>query len=183
MKAPVKPVFQRQDSVLTSLDDDAGFDDVDVSYDTSVEVVNLRNTALPTQTKRSADVLEVYQPRKLTKVEPTKEVAPQEICLSPEQQMVVDTVVHAKESIFFTGSAGTGKSVVLKEMVKVCKGVYGDNFGVTASTGLAACNIQGQTVHRYLGIGFGRDPVDKLAAKVRKNVMLLRKQSNEVAYY
>ena len=50
-----------------------------------------------------------------------------------------------------------------------------DNFGVTASTGLAACNIQGQTVHRYLGIGFGRDPVDKLAAKVRKNVMLLRK--------
>ena len=60
-------------------------------------------------------------------------------------------------------------------MVKACKGVYGDNFGVTASTGLAACNIQGQTVHRYLGIGFGRDPVDKLAAKVRKNVMLLRK--------
>ena len=57
-------------------------------------------------------------------------------------------------------------------MVKACKGVYGDNFGVTASTGLAACNIQGQTVHRYL-IGFGRDPVDKLAAKVRKNVMLL----------
>ena len=103
MKAPVKPVFQRQDSVLTSLDDDAGFDDVDVSYDTSVEVVNLRNTALPTQTKRSADVLEVYQPRKLTKVEPTKEVAPQEICLSPEQQMVVDTVVHAKESIFSQG--------------------------------------------------------------------------------
>ena len=175
VKAAAKPVFQRQDSVLTSLDDDAGFDDVDVSYDTSVEVVNLRNTVLPTQTKRSADVLEVYQPRKLTKVEPTKEVAPQEICLSPEQQMVVDTVVHAKESIFFTGSAGTGKSVVLKEMVKACKGVYGDNFGVTASTGLAACNIQGQTVHRYLGIGFGRDPVDKLAAKVRKNVMLLRK--------
>ena len=104
MKAPVKPVFQRQDSVLTSLDDDAGFDDVDVSYDTSVEVVNLRNTALPTQTKRSADVLEVYQPRKLTKVEPTKEVAPQEICLSPEQQMVVDTVVHAKESIFSQGA-------------------------------------------------------------------------------
>ena len=67
----MKPVFQRQDSVLTSLDDDAGFDDVDVSYDTSVEVVNLRNTALPNQTKRSADVLEVYQPRKLTKVEPT----------------------------------------------------------------------------------------------------------------
>ena len=62
MKAPVKPVFQRQDSVLTSLDDDAGFDDVDVSYDTSVEVVNLRNTALPTQTKRSADVLKCTSP-------------------------------------------------------------------------------------------------------------------------
>ena len=71
-ESPGEAGFQRQDSVLTSLDDDAGFDDVDVSYDTSVEVVNLRNTALPTQTKRSADVLEVYQPANLPRWNPPR---------------------------------------------------------------------------------------------------------------
>jgi ATP-dependent DNA helicase PIF1 len=50
-------------------------------------------------------------------------------------------------SIFFTGSAGTGKSLLLKEMVRLLREIHGDDaVYVTASTGLAACNIGGCTV-------------------------------------
>lgn len=167
----VKPV-ERQESALQFMDSDAGFEENDdSSFDKSVEIVNLRSAMQ--QGKRRGGFLDAHQPKKLTKKEPEEVVT--EIFLSAEQQRVVDIVVQKKESIFFTGSAGTGKSVVLKEIVKACRGVYGDNFGVTASTGMAACNIQGQTLHRYLGIGLGRDPVDKLAKRINKNSVVLRR--------
>ena len=50
----------------------------------------------------------------------------------------------------YTGSAGTGKSIVLRELVLSLHLKYGaSRVGVTASTGSAACNIGGQTIHRF----------------------------------
>lgn len=44
--------------------------------------------------------------------------------------------------MFFTGSAGTGKSFLLREIVKELRKVKPtDSIFVTATTGIAACNI------------------------------------------
>lgn len=91
------------------------------------------------------------------------------IILSKEQEAVID-LAEKGHNIFYTGSAGTGKSVLLREMIKVLKKKYGpERVAVTASTGLAACNIGGITVHSFAGIGLGNGDVTKLYRKVRRS--------------
>ena len=59
--------------------------------------------------------------------------------------------VHAGENIFLTGMAGTGKSTLLRGLIEE----LGDGLTVTASTGIAALNIGGMTVHRWSGMMLG----------------------------
>ncbi|KAK9478350.1 PIF1-like helicase-domain-containing protein [Lipomyces japonicus] len=95
-----------------------------------------------------------------------------QIFLSEEQKLVLKMVCEQKRSIFFTGSAGTGKSVLLREIIKNLHQKYGqytDSVAITASTGLAACNIGGVTLHSFAGIGLGKDNVKVLFDKVKKN--------------
>lgn len=40
---------------------------------------------------------------------------------------------------------------------------------VTASTGLAACNVGGITLHSFAGIGLGKESVPDLVRKIRRN--------------
>jgi len=92
------------------------------------------------------------------------------IALSHEQRAIIDYVVTRGENVFFTGSAGTGKSVVLRYLVTELRRKHGQfNVGVTASTGLAACNINGQTVHKFLSIGLGLGSPQDLATKIKRN--------------
>lgn len=44
-----------------------------------------------------------------------------------------------------------------------------DRVAVTASTGLAACNIGGVTLHSFAGIGLGKEPAEDLVKKIRRN--------------
>lgn len=67
---------------------------------------------------------------------------------------------------------GTGKSVALREIIKGLRRKYEhkeDAVAVTASTGIAACNIGGITLHAFAGAGLCEEPVDKLVGKVKKN--------------
>ena len=94
------------------------------------------------------------------------------VFLSEEQQHVLDLVVEKKKSVFFTGSAGTGKSVLLREIITSLRKKYArepDRIAVTASTGLAACNVGGVTLHSFAGIGLGKEPVAELVKKIKKN--------------
>lgn len=70
------------------------------------------------------------------------------------------------------GSPGTGKSVLLREIISAMKRKYKstpDAVAVTASTGMAACNIGGTTIHSFGGIGLGEGSAKDLTNKVRKN--------------
>lgn len=90
--------------------------------------------------------------------------------LSEEQKAVLDAVVDRQKSIFFTGSAVTGKSVLMREIIKKLREKYRrepDRVAVTASTGLAACHIEGVTLHSFAGIGLGKEPAVELVKKVR----------------
>ncbi|QHS75226.1 DNA helicase PIF1 [Saccharomyces paradoxus] len=100
------------------------------------------------------------------------------ICLSKEQESIIKLAENG-HNIFYTGSAGTGKSILLREMIKVLKSIYGrENVAVTASTGLAACNIGGITIHSFAGIGLGKGDADKLYKKVRRSRKHLRRWEN-----
>ncbi|KAF4123143.1 ATP-dependent DNA helicase PIF1 [Geosmithia morbida] len=94
------------------------------------------------------------------------------ISLSPEQNMVRDLVVNQQKSVFFTGPAGTGKSVLMKAIIRDLKEKHArapERVAVTASTGLAACNIGGITLHSFAGIGLGKEPPNILVKKIRRN--------------
>ena len=76
------------------------------------------------------------------------------IQLSSEQEHIRKLVVENKQSVFFTGPAGTGKSVLMRGIIKDLKKKYAkdsERVAVTASTGLAACNIGGITLHSFSG--------------------------------
>ncbi|PHH60438.1 hypothetical protein CDD81_1650 [Ophiocordyceps australis] len=94
------------------------------------------------------------------------------ISLSTEQQQVLDLVVNKGESVFFTGPAGTGKSVLMRAIVDELKKKHQrdpERVAVTASTGLAACNIGGITLHSFSGIGLGKEDAHALVKKIKRN--------------
>ncbi|KAM7189155.1 PIF1-like helicase domain containing protein [Naviculisporaceae sp. PSN 640] len=94
------------------------------------------------------------------------------IHLSEEQEHVKKLVVEKGHSVFFTGPAGTGKSVLMRSIIAALKKKYArdpERVAVTASTGLAACNIGGMTLHSFAGIGLGKEDAQTLVKKVRRN--------------
>jgi ATP-dependent DNA helicase PIF1 len=78
--------------------------------------------------------------------------------LSEEQKEVVYAIEDGL-SVFVTGSAGTGKSYLLKYLKK---NYAAFNFAITASTGISAVNIQGQTIYSWAGIGLGNMSFEQL---------------------
>jgi len=88
------------------------------------------------------------------------------ITLSDEQRMLLSTA-KTGISMFITGKAGTGKTTLLREVIKTLVSMYGvDHVFVTSSTGISACQIEGTTVHSFAGIGLGEEPVAELVKKM-----------------
>lgn len=77
--------------------------------------------------------------------------------LSDSQRRGLDAVMRG-ESVFITGGAGTGKSFLI-EKIKEKLLEEGRSFYVTATTSGAAYNIEGMTLHSFVGIGLGEKDV------------------------
>ncbi|KAM9323072.1 ATP-dependent DNA helicase PIF1 [Pholidichthys leucotaenia] len=77
--------------------------------------------------------------------------------LNKEQAAVLSAVLSGK-NVFFTGSAGTGKSFLLKRIIG---SLPPKSTFATASTGVAACHIGGTTLHSFAGIGSGSAPLQQ----------------------
>ncbi|KAL3665744.1 hypothetical protein V7S43_019058 [Phytophthora oleae] len=71
--------------------------------------------------------------------------------LTAEQERVLELVAQGK-NVFFTGSAGTGKSFLLQHLLKSGCGHAMGRVYATATTGIAAYNIGGMTLHHFAGI-------------------------------
>ena len=69
--------------------------------------------------------------------------------LGADQQQVYDAVM-AGENVLIGGPAGTGKSHLLEQLVRDLRAKHRE-VAVTASTGIAALNIGGGTIHSFLG--------------------------------
>ncbi|GMM28520.1 DNA helicase [Martiniozyma asiatica (nom. inval.)] len=109
-------------------------------------------------------------PWKIARKENLNPIIKRDENLSDEQHRVMESIIQQKKSIFFTGSAGTGKSYLLKKIIRKLHTRYGkEAIGISAPTGLAAANIGGETIHRLMGIGLGQEGLSDLALKIKKN--------------
>lgn len=71
--------------------------------------------------------------------------------ITDEMQKAIDLIENTREPVYITGKAGTGKTTLLRYIVKTIK----KRFVVTAPTGVAAINAGGVTLHSLLHIPFG----------------------------
>ena len=70
---------------------------------------------------------------------------PDNFDLTKEKQEVLDIIENTNNNVFLTGKAGTGKSNFLKYFRITTK----KSIVVLAFTGVAAINVQGQTIHSF----------------------------------
>lgn len=92
------------------------------------------------------------------------------IKLSDEQAEIFNLIETTNENYYVTGKAGTGKSVLLQYFV--------DNSGkrvvVVAPTGVAALNVNGQTIHSFFKMPFDIDfdelKVDYKLREILRNI-------------
>lgn len=64
-----------------------------------------------------------------------------------EAELAEQFALHTSQSFFLTGKAGTGKTTLLKKLIKQSK----KNVAVIAPTGVAAINAGGSTIHSFFG--------------------------------
>ncbi len=93
--------------------------------------------------------------------------------LSPSQRQAYKSAVAGK-NVFITGSAGTGKSYLLKHIYNALT-MSGKKVHVTALTGCAAyllsedMGVKVNTIHSWAGIGFGTDTAENYVKSIAKN--------------
>lgn len=90
------------------------------------------------------------------------------VTLSASQQRVVD-LFNDGHNVLVIGSAGCGKSYLVKELrYQTSKNWPTKRMVVTATTGIAAYNINGITLNSFFGIGTGEHDVQVLIKRVRR---------------
>jgi hypothetical protein len=71
--------------------------------------------------------------------------------LSPEQEALFRLIEDTNDHVFVTGRAGTGKSTLLQHLAWHTK----KQIAVCAPTGVAALNVEGQTIHSLFRLPIG----------------------------
>lgn len=91
--------------------------------------------------------------------------------MSQEEALDILKMGH---SVFLTGAAGTGKTFVLNKYIEYLK-IHSISPTITASTGIAATHIGGQTIHSWSGIGI-LEKLDKYTLdRLEQNEKLYKK--------
>jgi ATP-dependent DNA helicase PIF1 len=125
-------------------------------------------TDLDEENKKIAELQKQINDLKLKKE--NKKVEIRREVLSDKQQEAYDLIKQGK-NIFLTGSAGHGKTFLIKKIARDLKHIK--NIGITSTTGTSAILIGGTTLHSYLGIGLGKDDVSSLYIKIKRNKKIL----------
>ncbi|KAF8058243.1 PIF1-like helicase-domain-containing protein [Lyophyllum atratum] len=101
---------------------------------------------------------------------PSQEVSPNNAAVDPPpaiQRAPIQLSEEQRQVLELVKSGGTGKSVLLREIIRELKLTM--EIAVTATTGIAGVNIGGSTVHSFAGIGLGKETAEKLAVKVDRS--------------
>lgn len=81
---------------------------------------------------------------------------------------ILNIIFNRKRNVYLEGPGGTGKSTILKHIYEHAK-AKGISVAMTAATGCAAVNVNGQTLHRWAGILLGKGSPEELVRIIRKN--------------
>ena len=156
------------DLFLNMLSSNLDLDVISLSDSTDPEEYNEKEKVVA---KNQYDIKEIPQSTQNNNKVDIKKEDTSEIILGEEQMALINLIVDQNKSVFFTGSAGSGKSVVLKEIIARLRQKYPekDSVAVTASTGLAALNIEGRTYHSHFGIGLGTESAKDIFETLSKN--------------
>lgn len=84
------------------------------------------------------------------------------------------TLLKNGENVFLTGFAGTGKSYILNKL----KERFKKKLVITSTTGIAAVNVKGQTLHSWAGVGLCRNTVFNTVEKIKKRPTQYRQIMN-----
>ena len=79
-----------------------------------------------------------------------------------EEYKKVLSLLQSGYNVFLTGYAGTGKSYILNKL----KQKLNKSLTITSTTGIAAVNVKGQTLHSWAGVGVCKNPVHKTIANI-----------------
>lgn len=90
--------------------------------------------------------------------------------LNDSQSKAFRMCIGSDKSILCTGPGGTGKSLLLERVVQ-CFRNCGTKIrvAVTASTGIAAFNIGGITLHKFAGVGIEASSTDVMIRKTKRS--------------
>ena len=78
--------------------------------------------------------------------------------VTKEQRNILDACCDSQTNLFFSGSAGTGKSSLLTLIIDELNTMHGkQSVFITATTGSAAFKIGGTTVHQFAGLAIFND--------------------------
>lgn len=92
--------------------------------------------------------------------------------LSPCQEAAFGKLINTQENIFLTGSAGTGKSYLIRKFID---GVDPKTFPIVASTGAAAILVDGRTFHSFFGLGIMEGGVEATIAAAADNQRVVKR--------
>lgn len=87
------------------------------------------------------------------------------------------SVLKLGVNVYLTGTAGSGKTHLLDTYISYCKW-RGITVGVTASTGVAATHLSGQTINSWAGIGIKREVTDSEIRELFKRQYLRKRLSS-----
>lgn len=109
----------------------------------------------------------------LTSLKPLKDAPSikERIELSDEQKKVVRCVINSRTNVFFTGSAGTGKSVILRRVIEMLPA--GSTY-ITAATGVAASQIGGITLHAFCGFRYENSTAEQCLQQVLRHSHMVK---------
>lgn len=89
--------------------------------------------------------------------------------LSSEQKVAFEKFKN-NENLLLLGAGGTGKSVLIELFQKYINTNFKNKYiYLTATTGIASYNINGMTIHSFMGFGNGEQELDRLVIKIKKN--------------
>jgi ATP-dependent DNA helicase PIF1 len=93
-------------------------------------------------------------------------------CLT-EKQLEAYSLVKSRKNICVSGGAGTGKSYLIRQIALLLRTRY--NIAITSTTGVSACQINGVTLHSFLGIGLGTASIEDLYLKINNSKFYKRR--------
>lgn len=86
-------------------------------------------------------------------------------------------ILRTGANVFITGAPGAGKTYVLNQFIGDAR-QHGRSVAVTASTGIAATHINGQTIHSWSGVGVAMALTDELLKRIRPRRRMALKRTD-----